>query len=104
MTVSEPHRIDIVAQDPNGKIVLAMCEPRQWGSSHRMEDELKEKIQNYIFYMRSDTYKKEYGSTEASIMLIASFEPSEEIKELLEEISYYEEVEIKIKVMPARNL
>jgi len=104
MTVSEPHRIDIVAEDPGGKIVLAMCEPRQWGSSHRMEDELKAKIHNYISFMRSDAYKKDYGDADASIMLMASYEPPEEIKELFERISYSEGIEIKLKIMPVRNI
>jgi hypothetical protein len=53
MAVSEPHRIDIVARDPSGKIVLAMCEAREWGSSPFMEDDLRKKIRNYIAFMRS---------------------------------------------------
>lgn len=104
MTISEPHRIDIVARDPGGKIALAMCEAREWGSSPRMEDELKEKIQNYIAFMRSEDYKKEFGEAEATIMLIASYEPSDEIKGLLDKIASSEGVEISYKVMPIEDL
>lgn len=35
MTVSEPHRIDIVARDPSGKRVLTMCEAREWAKTIR---------------------------------------------------------------------
>jgi len=99
MTVSEPHRIDIVAKDPSGKIVLAMCEAREWGSSPWMEDELREKIQNYIAFSRSEDYKKEFGDAEASIVLIASYEPPKEIKELLDNIANSEGIEVSYKVI-----
>lgn len=104
MTVSEPHRIDIVAKDPSGKIVLAMCEARKWGSNPWMEDELREKIQNYIAFSRSEDYKKEFGDTEASIVLIASYEPPEEIKNLLDNIASSEGIEISYKVIPTKGL
>ncbi len=104
MTVSEPHRIDIVAKDPSGKIVLAMCEAREWGSSPLMENELREKIQNYIAFVRSEDYKKEFGDAEASIALIASYEPPEEIKELLDKIASSEGIEISFKVIPTEDL
>ena len=100
MTASEPHRIDIVARDPGGKIVLAMCEAREWGSSPWMEDELREKIQNYIAFSRSGDYKKGFGDAEASIALIASYEPTEEIKEMLDKIAGSEGIEISYKVIP----
>ena len=100
MTVSEPHRIDIIARDPSGKIVLAMCEAREWGSGPRIEDELREKIQNYIAFSRSGDYKKEFGDAEASIVLMASYEPPEEIKELLDKIANSEGIGISYKVIP----
>ena len=104
MTVSDPHRIDIVAKDPNGKIVLAMCEAREWGSSPFMEDELRKKIQNYIAFMRSEDYKKEFGDVEASIVLMASYEPPDEIKNLLDNIASSEGIEISCKVIPTKGL
>jgi hypothetical protein len=104
MTVSEPHRIDIVARDPNGKIVLAMCEAREWGSSPWMGDQLKEKIQNYIAFVRSEDYKKEFGDGETNIVLMASYEPPEEIKELLDKVASSEGIEISYKVIPTRGL
>ncbi len=100
MTVSETHKIDIVASDPDGKIVCAMCEPRQWGSSTRMIDELIEKIQVYIAFIGSEGYKNQHGDTEASIALIASYEPPEDVKSLLKEIGESEGIEISYKVMP----
>jgi len=100
MTVSEPHRIDIVAKDPSGKIVLAMCEAREWGSNPRMEEELREKIQNYLAFIRSEGYKKEFGDAEASIVLIARYGPPEEIKELHDKIANSEGIEISYKVIP----
>lgn len=100
MTVSEIYKIDIVAGDPAGKIVLAMCEPREWGSSTRMVEELIEKIQTYIAFIRSKTFKNQYGDSEASIALIASHEPPDDVKSLLEAMGGSEDIEISHKVMP----
>jgi len=77
-----------------------MCEPRKWGSSTCMEEELIEKIQTYIAFIRNEGYKKEYGDAEASIVLIANYEPPENIKELIDKIAISENIEISHKVIP----
>jgi hypothetical protein len=69
-----------------------------------MEDELRKKIQNYIAFMRSEDYKKEFGDAEAGIVLMASYEPPEEIKELLGNIAGSEGIEISCKVITTKGL
>jgi len=62
--VREPGVIDVVAQDADGTIVVAMVEDRPWGDDPEQERQLREKINTYAGFVLDGSLVRHYPETE----------------------------------------
>ena len=83
MTVTDPDRLDLVL-GKDGQVILAMVEARPFDGGAKQRDEIRRKIVSYLAYMRSDAFRERFGDpSTATIMLVASSEPPEDIMTLM---------------------
>ncbi len=96
MTLAETNRIDITAESPTGEILLVIVASRDWSRERVMLRELSEKVHNYVSYIKSSRYKQEFGDKPAKICLMTFFEPTDEVKTLVDKASAATQIPIEI--------
>lgn len=62
--VRDPEVIDVVAQDADGTVVMAMVEDRPWGDDPEQERQLREKINTYAGFVLDGSLVRDYPETQ----------------------------------------
>ena len=101
MSVAEADRIDAVL-GKDGKTILAMMQIQPWDGSPEQREAVRAKLVAYLGYLRSDDFRERYGEpVNGRIMLTASSEPPQEIRDLLANAAASTGVEIVFEQVPA---
>jgi hypothetical protein len=96
--LSETNRIDIIAQSPEGEIILVITAAEDWSDEHALEL-LSDKIDTYVSFIKDPQFQDEYGSATAYIELVAMHEPTSQVQELLDAASAATGIRIGIRKM-----
>ncbi|MFO8174460.1 MAG: hypothetical protein R6T96_09275 [Longimicrobiales bacterium] len=101
MALSEPTRIDMVAEAPDGTVVLGLV-AEAWDHP-RSAERLTDKLQTYLSYAQSGEYRDRFGSKNASVHVISETEPPPQIRDLLRAVEAATGVPIRIHRPPAES-
>ena len=96
MTIADADRIDIIAEDEEGEMLLVMVAVRDWSQEKDMLRQLSDKIHAYVSYARGSDYRKSYGDRPAKMRLITYYEPTDEVVALVEKASARVQIPIEI--------
>lgn len=97
--LSEPNKIDFVAQSPEGEIVLAISAHLDWEENPETVGELDKKLRNYIQYIEGGQYRDEYGHSPVFIQIMTAYPLSPEAESLVERVENATGVDVKVTVM-----
>jgi len=101
MALTEPTRIDMVAEAPDGTIVLGLV-AEDWNHP-RSAERLTDKLQTYLSYVQGGEYRARFGSKGASVHVISEAEPPAQIRDLLRAVEAATGVPIHIHRMGAES-
>lgn len=88
MAVSDATSVDTIAEDPDGRVVMAMSEERRYSSDDRaaMVEDFRQKLNSYVYAIRSGQLRQMAGSAADRGVLIQLFcmdEPPEAVLEII---------------------
>jgi len=101
MALSEPTRIDIVAEAPDGTVVLGLV-AEDWNHP-RSAERLTDKLETYLSYAQGGEYRARFGSKHVSVHVISETEPPPQIRDLLRAVEAATGVPIRIHRMGAES-
>ncbi|MDZ8171638.1 DUF6572 domain-containing protein [Microbacterium xanthum] len=61
--IADTNKIDLVAQEADGTVILVMFEERPWGCDPRQSSQLQEKINLYVGYVLDGSLARQYPET-----------------------------------------
>jgi hypothetical protein len=102
--LSETSRIDIVAQSPDGKIVLAISAHEDWSENPHTLDQLDEKLKNYVHFIEGGQYQDQFGNAPVFIEIMTAYPLSPKAEKLVKRVSRSTGIEIKTQVMGVLDL
>ena len=85
MTVSDPRTVDAVARSADGLLVLAVTEdrPHTTADSDRLAEELRVKLNAYVYALRSGQVPERRGDEPAAVVLSSVTEPPDAVRQVL---------------------
>jgi hypothetical protein len=101
--LSETTKLDIVAQAPDGKIVLAISAHEDWSKNPHTLDQLDEKLRNYIYFIEDGQYEDQFGDKPVFIQIMTAYPLSPAAEKLVKRVSRSTGIEIKAEVMGVFN-
>lgn len=101
MTLFETDKIDIVAEEPDGTVVLGIVAAEGWRNDRAEREQLARKLTTYISYLHTPEYRKRFGSKDATIYLVTDTEPPPEITGLLQATEDASGVPIRVQNLGA---
>lgn len=100
MTIDEPDRVDIIARNDAGEVILAAVAVGNWATDNQMLARLKAKVEAYAGFARSQDYRDDYGDAPARILLVTSWELTPLATKLIEAASSQLGIPIDVQVDP----
>ncbi|MCB2214422.1 hypothetical protein KQH50_03390 [bacterium] len=97
--LSETTKLDIVAQAPDGGIVLAISAHEDWSKNPYTLDQLDEKLRNYVYFIDGGQYEDQFGDKPVSIQIMTAYPLSRAAEKLVKRVSRSTGIEIKTEVM-----
>ncbi len=85
MTLEEPNKLDIIGKTKDGKIFLVITDAGITTNPDERFQRLIMKIQSYVNYVMSDSFKKEYPKIKPKdviIRVICKNEPTDQMKQV----------------------
>lgn len=88
MAVSDPSSVDTIAERPDGRLLMAMTEDRRYtgGNVTTMVEELRQKLNNYVYMIRSGQLRESVGAAVdhgVEIRLFCMDEPPAPVREMI---------------------
>lgn len=99
--LSEPNRIDFVAQSPEGEIVLAISAHLDWKENPETVKELDRKLRTYVRYIEGGQCSEQYGNSPVSIQIMTAHPLSPEAERLVQKVENASGINVKVVVTGA---
>lgn len=95
--VTAPTRLDLALKSPNGDVVLGIVATGDWRADPRLVPALRAKLEAHVAFARSRECVEKLGAAATRILLMTTYEPTEEVTALLHEVSALSGIPIDVE-------